>query len=337
MRKDCGKPGTEKHVIEPGTRFGRLTVLGINEEESGFYTSRSGNRRYVRKYDCKCDCGNETTIAKEFLTRRKGGTRSCGCALKGAARKDLTGRVFNNLEVIRLDDSKDGGCGKHAYWICRCVICGNERSFRSSDLIDGHAKDCGCGKSARLSNAVLKDLSDMTFGHLHVVERDLSVGHASGQHARWLCRCEICGSIESVSGQMLTKYGKDRCAKCNGGMSLGEVRIAEIFNSHGVKYDHDRSVGCINPKTGRQLLFDFVVENYDGLNRFIVEFDGCQHFRTAPEAWEKTLPLEERIKYDEYKNQWCSENNIPLIRIPYTHLNKLCFNDLLPSKTAFLV
>lgn len=40
---------------------------------------------------------------------------------------------------------------------------------------------------------------------------------------------------------------------------------------------------------------------------------------------------------DEYKNQWCKENNIPLIRIPYIHLNDLCIEDLLLETTNFLI
>ena len=40
---------------------------------------------------------------------------------------------------------------------------------------------------------------------------------------------------------------------------------------------------------------------------------------------------------DEYKNQWCKENNIPLIRISYTHLNDLCIEDLLLETTKFLI
>jgi hypothetical protein len=30
-----------------------------------------------------------------------------------------------------------------------------------------------------------------------------------------------------------------------------------------------------------------------------------------------------------FKNQWCKENNIPLIRIPYTHFEDICLEDLL--------
>ena len=77
---------------------------------------------------------------------------------------------------------------------------------------------------------------------------------------------------------------------------------------------------CINPKTKRLLRFDFYVNN-----QYLIEFDGIQHFIQS-KNWE---PLEDTQYRDNIKNQWCKENNIPLIRIPYTKLNTLTIDDLL--------
>lgn len=38
------------------------------------------------------------------------------------------------------------------------------------------------------------------------------------------------------------------------------------------------------------------------------------------------------LKRDAIKNQWCKDNNIPLIRIPYTRLNNLSIKDLILKK-----
>jgi hypothetical protein len=37
------------------------------------------------------------------------------------------------------------------------------------------------------------------------------------------------------------------------------------------------------------------------------------------------------------KNQWCKENNIPLIRIPYTHLKDLSIEDLILETSKFKI
>jgi len=41
--------------------------------------------------------------------------------------------------------------------------------------------------------------------------------------------------------------------------------------------------------------------------------------------------------HDEYKNNWCKENNIPLIRIPYNHLNELKIEDLMLETSKFVI
>lgn len=57
-----------------GKRFGRLTVL-----------SYSHNVGYTRYFLCKCDCGNQTTVAKNALTTHK--QISCGCYRKENTKK----------------------------------------------------------------------------------------------------------------------------------------------------------------------------------------------------------------------------------------------------------
>lgn len=54
-----------------GKRFGYLTVIG----DGGWYVKPSGERS--KKWLCKCDCGNETSVVGDNLTR--GRTLSCGC------------------------------------------------------------------------------------------------------------------------------------------------------------------------------------------------------------------------------------------------------------------
>lgn len=63
----------EKAVINPGDRYGRLTIISEAEKR--------GNYRY---FLCKCDCGNTKVIAMGAL--RKGVTKSCGCLMNEVKR-----------------------------------------------------------------------------------------------------------------------------------------------------------------------------------------------------------------------------------------------------------
>jgi len=64
-----------------GQKFGRLTILQDSER------SKSGHIIWV----CKCDCGNITEVRITEL--RSGGTRSCGCFQREAARTAMV--IFN--------------------------------------------------------------------------------------------------------------------------------------------------------------------------------------------------------------------------------------------------
>lgn len=83
------------------------------------------------------------------------------------------------------------------------------------------------------------------------------------------------------------------------------------------------------------LRFDFYVIQDNGKN-YIIEYDGAQHFQSI--EWFGGEPgLEKRKIRDAVKNNYCKKNNIPLIRIPYTHLKELTIDDLRPESSQYLV
>ena len=53
--------------------------------------------------------------------------------------KDLTGKTFGRLTVIRFAEAKN----HRAYWHCRCS-CGNEKVALSKTLCNGMTRSCGC-------------------------------------------------------------------------------------------------------------------------------------------------------------------------------------------------
>lgn len=131
-----------------GKRFGKLTVLGIDHKDG-----------YKTFYKCKCDCGNTSVVDGTALTRKNNPIKSCGCIVGGHKNfKDLTGKKFNSLTVLKLDHMSS-----HAYWLCRCD-CGNTCVVSGSKLISGHTKSCGC--ASKLAN--VKDKVGMRFGKLVV-------------------------------------------------------------------------------------------------------------------------------------------------------------------------
>lgn len=303
-----------------GDRFGRWTVL-----ENKLVQDKHGhNKRYCT---CRCDCGTVRDVSMYSLLR--GVSESCGCIQS----TDVIGEKFGKLTVTG-NAEYEHGCGKHKLVKCVCE-CGNEIICRASDIRFGKKVDCGCASADRLSLLKTNDLTGRQFGNLTVIERDMSVQRRSGQHAQWICRCSLCGSVTSVSSDMLTWYGKDRCTNCIG-IPSGEAKIIDLLDHAGISYSHDTIYGdCIYPETGYRLRFDFVV-NENGPGTYIIEFDGIQHFKPV-KHWETSTDLDGRIARDRFKNKWCNDHGIPIIRIPYTHINKIELRDLIPETSDFLL
>lgn len=113
-------------------RFGRLSVI-CRAENSGIQT----------RWLCKCDCGNEIIVSTNHLTR--GHTNSCGCLATENRSKDLTGKKFGKLKVLKRTCEKTAK-NNFIIWLCECE-CGNLVKVSSRNLITGNVESCGCLKS----------------------------------------------------------------------------------------------------------------------------------------------------------------------------------------------
>jgi hypothetical protein len=83
-----------KHVINPGAKYGKLTVIGEVQKAA------SDGRRY-RAALCRCDCGKE--IAPRISSLRSGGAQSCGCSRGQPKYQQKRCPVCGTLAMIRRD------------------------------------------------------------------------------------------------------------------------------------------------------------------------------------------------------------------------------------------
>lgn len=128
--KSCGclNKETRKYYMDlTGKRYGDLVVLRKINDESPFV------------WECICECGNKVTIRGDDLKQRK--TRSCGCLKHKLYLKDLTGKRFGKLTVIRKTSMR--AKNKNIIWECRCD-CGNIKLVEGALLKTLHTKSCGC-------------------------------------------------------------------------------------------------------------------------------------------------------------------------------------------------
>lgn len=283
-----------------GQKFNKLLIIGESKTDK-------------KKVICQCDCGTIKEINKYNL--KSGQVQSCGCLHKEKISKDLKDKRFGKLIVLEktIKRTKD----RNIIWKCQCD-CGNLCEVSTNNLIQGYTKSCGCLVKETMNNQsyALKDISGQRFGKL-VALKPTNQRNKQG-HVIWECKCD-CGNITYADGVYLRQGDILSCGCLK---SIGEEKISKLLQQNNIYFEKEKTFG-INSKGG-YYRFDFYVNN-----KYLIEYDGIQHFKES-NPWNcKARDIE--------KNIWCKDNNIPLIRIPYTQLDKLCLEDLLLETSNFIV
>lgn len=298
-----------------GQIFGRWKVLYEVPE-------RKNGRIY---WHCQCQCKNKTEKNVNGSDLKNGKSQSCGCLQKELAAErnslNLIGQRFKKLVVIEKTDKRHDGM---IVWKCKCD-CGNITFVPTSYLTAGETKSCGCLFSESMHEKFGSKLIGKKFGKLTVIEE---TDQRYFKNIVWKCQCE-CGNITYVPSHSLLKGATQSCGCIK---SKGEEKIIKILKENNINFETQKSFNnCRFKESGQLAKFDFFIEN-----TYLLEFDGEQHFQARKTGWateENVLQTQER---DAYKNKWCIENNIPLIRIPYTHLESLKIEDLLLETSNFI-
>src|SRR5574344_4999 len=237
---------------------------------------------------------------------------------------DLTGQNFGRLTAHEATSERRN---KSIVWKCLCD-CGNYVNVDASSLRRLRTQSCGCLKkeSDRKPKGNVINLIGQKFGHLTVIERD---GSDNRGESKWLCECdcELHNKISVLGSNLRT--GHTQSCGCER-RSHGEIKVAQLLQENNIQFEQEKILFKFS--SGANAKFDFYVEN-----KYLIEYDGETHFKANMHGWHNIEQLEAQQERDKIKNQWCKENNIPLIRIPYTRLSKLCIEDLLLETTSFLV
>lgn len=170
-----------------------------------------------------------------------------------------------------------------------------------------------------------QDLTNQRFGKL--IALNPTEKRSSSGSVIWNCICD-CGNCKEVSSNALMQNKTLSCGQHN--MSKGNYKIAQLLDENNIPYEAEKIFkDCKDKKT---MPFDFYVNN-----TYLIEFDGSQHFKYTGASWNTKEHYEYVVKHDQMKNEWAKQNNIPLIRIPYTQLNKLQIQDLILETSNFIV
>jgi len=120
------------HTIQPGGRYGRLTVLGKGKR----------NKFGHQLYECRCDCGNVHFYMSSFL-RSHDNVRCRACATREIGEMNtvpIIGEHFGCWEVIAEAGRNARGV---MHYQCRCLNCGTEATKPSGAIRTNITGKCG--------------------------------------------------------------------------------------------------------------------------------------------------------------------------------------------------
>ena len=242
--------------------------------------------------------------------------------------QNLLGQNFNFLTVIEGPIMKNG----RSHWKCKCK-CGNEVIVRADGLKNGKTKSCGCYKKQVLINGNVNrqtlDLTNKKFGKLTALKP--TKNRTKDGRIIWECLCD-CGQVYYANTHDLQQ---GRVNSCGCMRSRGEYLIEILLKANNIKYETQKTFDTCRYDNNYYARFDFYIKD----KNYLIEFDGQQHYYydKNTHSWNTKQNFLQVQEKDKFKNEWCKKNNIPLIRIPYSIIDKIKIEDLLLEHTKYLI
>ena len=283
--------GRYKDLI--GQKFGKLTVISLNEEKS-----KKSNIAY---WNCMCECGNTKTVIRTSLTR--GLTKSCGkCNIISNYPQFLKDWDYDKNAIS--PSSITISSTKSVWWKCP-----NGHSYKREVRL--HCKEnLPCPYCSE--KIVLKGYND-----LNTIRPDLTQylcneedGDNVLEHSHKLIKtkCPICGRIKEMSCSTLSKVntsGKYPCSCFSDSMSFPELFMSNVLAQLNVEFETQKVLN------GKKYLYDF----YLPLSNTIIETHGIQHYEKNGFSKLSGISLEQQQKIDIDKEFFAKQQNINYIII----------------------
>ena len=216
---------------------------------------------------------------------------------------------------INIDINKFSfGSSKKVWWICG--RCGHsfESNLSSRTRLDAGCPSCA-GKITTGKNSLSRKYPSVCdeWNYNKNIGKPDDYSRNYPEKVSWIC--SICKhEYECTIHHRI--YDGTGCPKCN--QSHGEKSVSNFLSQHDIENMLQHTFpDCRNQ---RLLPFDFCV--FLGDNITIIEYHGKQHYE--PIKWFGGIESFELLKLrDKIKSDYCKNNNISMITIPYWDFNNI--------------
>ena len=277
----------------------------ILTQKSDFHSIKQNVTVFCKKHNLEI-----TDTPYKFFT-----SFCCPECHKEKTEKRKTERFINKAEIVH-GDTYDYSLVEYKTTRDKIkIICKIHGVFEQQP--DSHLQNHGCPKCAKEYVLSFRRLTKNEFVErskaIHDDKYDYSLVVYKNNSTPVKIICPIHGVFKQKPVCHLNmKHG---CRKCAGeASSPAELKIENWLQENDI--EHKTQVwfdACRGKK--RPLPFDFAIYNNEKLS-LLIEFDGAHHFREYSHFGGKEA-FEERKRLDKIKDDFCFQNNIPLLRIPY--------------------
>lgn len=326
---DCG--------IKKLTLTTEYVINFINSEQGNGCTYISGE--YINKdskITYRCACGE--IIENTFDTFRGSSKRCRPCGMQAMAtgqrvpyEKVLEQVARNGQTLLTEKEEYKGLAYTDATIVCTCnrIFIRNLQDYMHKDVID--CQDCYAEKLRLMKRTPYQEVKSFIESNSDCVLITKEEEYINSVKPVDL-KCP-CGEVFATTFQYFKNREKHSCNRCSSYMTKGEVKIENALKKMGIEYKSQYAFkDCVK---NRPLPFDFAIFDNIGNLKFLIEYDGIQHFEPVDfagkgEEWAKEV-FKGNQERDLIKNEYCFNKGIELIRIPYwdiKHLEHYIFDAL---------
>ena len=277
-------------------------------------------------FNCK-NCNNIrfTSFYNLLISSRKFGCLKCEKRNKNKTEKSRSKsheqyvldvyNIWGNL--IEIIGQYDNGSKKIEV---KCNKCNWIWNPESKSLLAKH----GCPKCGHLKNKIstVKKHDDYVAEvNIKHNNRITVIGNYISGKDKILLKCNRC-QYEWLSGARNILKGRG-CPKCN--LNKGETLIKNILEDLKLNFKPQYIVKNLKTPNNGVPIFDFAIFNENNILKIIIEYDGEQHFNPI-KKWGGEKRLIEQQKIDKFKNEYCIDNKIKMLRIKYNELKNINHN-----------
>lgn len=278
------------------------------------------DENYSPIIEIKCSCGD--IFQTDFRSFRKKISKCCNnCSeYKYYDINYVKNYVECNSKCVLLSESYDNIYGKLEF-ICQC---GEKFITTFSNFMKQnkrHCDKCGIERASAKKSYTFEEVK-------HYIENNSTCKLVSKEYSGCYDKLELlceCGERFFVSFDKFKNQGvnnKVRCDICNKRMSLPVRNIKDFLIANNINFEREYVFKDCRYK--KCLPFDFYLPD----KNICIEYDGEFHYKELSIGND----LELQKTRDRIKTNYCVENNIKLIRIPYWENNKI--EDILEKELA---